>query len=73
MFPNPDGRALEGCPKRQEVVLDEGLQTAAGIVHAVYQPASHFWALQTRETALFTLLAVLLIGFTAWWTHERSP
>ncbi len=31
-----------------------------------YQPASHFWALQWRETALFVSLAVLLTGFCFW-------
>jgi hypothetical protein len=45
--------------------------TAAGAVHAVYQPAGHFWMLQTRETALFGLVALVLIAFASWWT-ERS-
>jgi hypothetical protein len=43
-----------------------------GFIHAVYQPASHFWALQGMETALFGGIAVLLIAFAAWWTHERA-
>jgi hypothetical protein len=43
----------------------------SGYTHAVYQPASHFWALQGIETALFAGVAVLLIAFAAWWAHER--
>jgi ABC-type transport system involved in multi-copper enzyme maturation permease subunit len=31
-----------------------------------YQPASHFWALQWRETTLFVGLAGLLTGFCFW-------
>jgi hypothetical protein len=42
-----------------------------GFIHAVYQPASHFWVLQGFETALFGGIALLLIAFAAWWTHER--
>jgi hypothetical protein len=39
---------------------------------AVYQPAGHFWPLQLVETGLFLGLALLLIAFAAWWTHERT-
>jgi len=42
------------------------------LVETVYHPASHFWPLQLAETGLFLGLAVLLIGFAAWWTHERT-
>jgi len=42
------------------------------LVETVYHPASHFWPLQLTETGLFLGLAVLLIGFAAWWTHERT-
>ena len=41
------------------------------IFHAVYQPANHFWPLQLTETALFAGIAVLLVGFAAWWVRER--
>jgi hypothetical protein len=44
---------------------------AATTFHAVYEPASNFWPLQLTETGLFAGLAVLLILFCAWWTHER--
>jgi ABC-type transport system involved in multi-copper enzyme maturation permease subunit len=43
-----------------------------GYTHAVYQPASHFWALQGIETALFGGIALVLIAFAAWWTHQRA-
>jgi hypothetical protein len=33
---------------------------------ATYQPASHFWALQWRETGILLALAVLLTGFSFW-------
>ena len=41
------------------------------IFHAIYIPASDFWPLQLTETALFTGIALLLIGFAVWWTRER--
>jgi phosphotransferase system glucose/maltose/N-acetylglucosamine-specific IIC component len=40
-------------------------------MHAVYQPPSHFWPLQLTETGLFAGVALVLIAFAAWWTHER--
>jgi hypothetical protein len=41
-------------------------------MHFVYHPASHFWALQIRETALFGGLAVMLLAFATWWTLKRA-
>jgi hypothetical protein len=41
-------------------------------MHAVYQPASHFWPMQGLETALFGGVALLLIAFAAWWTYRRT-
>jgi len=43
-----------------------------GFTHAVYQPASHFWALQGIETALFGGIALALLAVAAWWAHERT-
>ncbi|HEY2542091.1 MAG TPA: hypothetical protein VGH92_03480 [Gaiellaceae bacterium] len=40
-------------------------------MHAVYHPASHFWPLQGIETAIFAGVALVLLAFAAWWTHER--
>jgi hypothetical protein len=37
-------------------------------VHVVFHPATHFWALQIRETALFGLTGLALLGFAAWKT-----
>jgi hypothetical protein len=37
-------------------------------MHVVYHPASHFWALQIRETALFGVAGLALLAFAAWWT-----
>jgi hypothetical protein len=41
-------------------------------MHAVYQPASDFWTLQGYETGLFAGVALVLIAFAAWWTHQRA-
>ncbi len=41
-------------------------------MHAVYEPASRFWLLQGIETALFGGIALVLILFAAWWTHQRT-
>jgi hypothetical protein len=41
-------------------------------MHAVYEPASRFWAMQTVELALFAGVALVLIALAAWWTHERT-
>jgi hypothetical protein len=40
----------------------------AAFMHTIYHPTSHFWALQIRETALFGLTGLALLGFAAWWT-----
>ncbi|HEY7397504.1 MAG TPA: hypothetical protein VH538_04320 [Gaiellaceae bacterium] len=44
---------------------------SSSLTHAVYQPPSHFWPLQLTETGLFLGIALVLIAFAAWWTHER--
>lgn len=44
------------------------LANVGGHVHAVFEPASRFWALQGIETALFVFVAVVLIAFAGWWT-----
>jgi hypothetical protein len=41
-------------------------------LQTVYHPASHFWPLQVRETALFAGLAVVLIAFAAWRTRRDA-
>jgi hypothetical protein len=47
------------------------VQHGAAYMHAVYDPASRFWQFQGIETAMFGGVAVLLIAFAAWWTHQR--
>jgi ABC-type transport system involved in multi-copper enzyme maturation permease subunit len=49
-----------------------GGRNGGPVIETIYQPASHFWPLQLAETGLFLGLAALLIGFAAWWTHERT-
>jgi hypothetical protein len=44
----------------------------AGYMHAVYHPPSHFWPLQSIETAIFGGAALVLIAFASWWTHART-
>jgi hypothetical protein len=62
------GAGILGKLRTKNCLVEHG----AGYTHAVYQPASHFWALQGVETALFGGIALLLIGFAAWWTHQRT-
>ena len=49
-----------------------GKPGAAQFMHAVYHPASHFWPLQIRETAMFGVAAIALLAFAAWWTHRNG-
>jgi hypothetical protein len=52
-------------------VIDPACLPGSLYNHAVYQPASRFWAFQGIETALFAGAGIALIGFAAWWIHER--
>jgi hypothetical protein len=45
---------------------------APGYIHAVYEPASRFWAMQLVEFGLFGGIAVALIAFSAWWIDRRA-
>jgi hypothetical protein len=66
---DPHGRALQAlsCPHNAGGPCQ--IQAPAfSAMHVVYHPASHFWALQIRETALFGLAGLVLLGFAAWWT-----
>jgi hypothetical protein len=47
-------------------------KVAPGYMHAVYQPASRFWPLQGIETGIFAGVALVLLFFAAWWTHQRA-
>jgi hypothetical protein len=39
---------------------------------ATYIPPGRFWDLQLLELALFGGVALVLLAFAAWWTHERA-
>jgi hypothetical protein len=41
-------------------------------IGAVYIPADRFWDLQLLEFAVLAGIALVLIAFAAWWTHERA-
>lgn len=47
-------------------------QHGANYTHAIYEPASRFWSMQAVEFGLFAGVALVLIGFAAWWTHART-
>ena len=70
------GHAIKAVP-RQCAPVPNGhpaclTDAAPPYMHAVYQPASHFWPLQGIETGIFAGIALALILFAAWWTHQRA-
>jgi hypothetical protein len=64
--PGPGGPPV---PRVKGACLSEH---GANYMHAVYEPATRFWLLQGVETALFGGIALVLILFAAWWTHQRT-
>jgi hypothetical protein len=60
------GHALALCPPGADACPAKA--GSAQFVQTVYHPASHFWPLQLRETALFGIAALALIAFAVWWT-----
>jgi hypothetical protein len=58
----PGHHELQGCVTRVAARFHEAI---------TYQPASHYWALQGAETALFAVAALLLAGFSFWWIRRR--
>jgi len=52
--------------------FDAYLQVRGYVSFAEYQPADRFWTFQGIEAAFYVGLAVLLLGFTAWWVRSRS-
>jgi hypothetical protein len=65
------GHAL-GAPSAQKCGPGCVVASPSNYFHAIYQPASHFWALQGIETAIFGGLGLALIALAAWWTLRRS-
>jgi hypothetical protein len=62
------------CIRAGHAVTNEKqcLAIGGGNVHALFEPASRFWALQSIETALFGGVALALIAFAGWWTLHRE-
>jgi hypothetical protein len=56
--PESSPQSVKACFAR---LADEGYRQ-----RVTSQPASHFWALQWRETGIFLALALLLTGFCFW-------
>jgi len=48
------------------------VRSGGGDVHAFFEQASRFWALQGIETALLGGIALVLIAFAGWWTLHRE-
>jgi hypothetical protein len=72
-----NGRVIQSVSSSGGVIGAHAQLAAPGsgtnaVSHAIYQPASLFWTLQLRETALFTAIAALLILFAAWWTERQA-
>jgi hypothetical protein len=72
-----NGRVVQSVSSSGGVIGGHAQLAAPGsgtnaVSHGIYQPASFFWTLQLRETALFTAIAVLLILFAAWWTQRQA-
>jgi ABC-type transport system involved in multi-copper enzyme maturation permease subunit len=53
-------------------VLSDCLARHGYFMHAVYQPASHFWPLQLIETSLFGGVAIALLAASAFWAYRRA-
>jgi hypothetical protein len=53
----------------REPVLSGTASPAYLIQH--YQPAEHFWQFQTIESAILTVLALILVGFAIYWVTRR--
>jgi hypothetical protein len=70
----PAGTCLRAAANHAKSVLlnHDCSPNVSAYVHAVYQPASHFWPLQEIETGMFAGTALGLIAFAAWWTSRRA-
>jgi hypothetical protein len=64
-LPAPEA-SLRGALQITQSTGANGLQTLV-----FYQPADRFWTFQALETGIFLVLALLLIGISAWWLQRR--
>jgi hypothetical protein len=65
-------RVTSGSGLHVRQVISTCAQGPSAYMHAVYQPASHFWPLQGIETALFGGSGLVLLAVAAWWAYERT-
>jgi hypothetical protein len=56
----PDSPAMQQC------IAQNGIHVAA-----TFQPYDRYWLFQGVESALFILLAAVLVGFSLWWIRRR--
>jgi hypothetical protein len=67
------GRGLGAGPPRHSVT--SAIQECLDKLHiravVTYQPISRYWAFQWYETAIFVVLALLLVAFCFWWVRRR--
>jgi hypothetical protein len=62
-----EGRAREGGADPTIYLHDHAVQT-----WVVYQPIERFWSFQLIETAIFTILAALLLALVVWRVRRRA-
>jgi hypothetical protein len=70
--PPPPGQ-FKGPSSQLQTAIDTCVRNIGAHFHEVvtYQPASHFWALQWRESAIFFALAAALLGLAVYWVRRR--
>jgi hypothetical protein len=74
----PAGAVFDGPASPAHCGADQGPQSCMAWInslglrqHVSYQPAGHFWPLQSTEAGIFVAVALALIGFCFWWVRHR--
>jgi len=74
----PNGKVFTGPADTTACTRDTGPETCIDWLASLhltqevtYQPLSRFWRFQWLETGLYTLVALLLCGFSFWWARRR--
>jgi hypothetical protein len=71
-IPSPIGPCIGSFGGHAKAIIPNCVaRRGEGFTHTVFQPASHFWPIQLIETGIFGGIALALVAFAAWWTHER--